>query len=694
VATFNLGEGGRKFEQAHLELEKCGSAENSVDFATLSLFSTKSNLKEHVSLSDITCVSICTQKLVPQLYIFTAKRSRSLRPIQIKFQSEADLADWQTDLVTGMNSVRNIQGRPSAGSVYSVTNHGEVFVFDPQAAAEAGDEQDSVVGHCYSQEIDVSEYTKMPMLEPLANGFEPGSSLYLELRMEESCTSFSINLQMGKIGVPGGGGISLHFNPRIDRNLVVLNHFESGSWGSEEVQPLIVMLDDGSAVRAFSHNKLIQLVIKAMETKYEIFVDGAKFAAFKYRIRPEFVSNFRIEGEVQVKKIVYSSKSRIIPPSDMYWRCLGGGHLLQVESGPSGVVWGLAYDGGAFAYTGGWGGGHFTPSLSHKVETMTDKKYFYIYENQRWNPLTGYCCQGLPTDRYMWSDKSGKYSATKESVKLPSSAWQWTGDWIVDYHTPGGVDRDGWQYATDFPASYHGEKSFTDYVRRRRWARRCQLTTSGPWRSVGSTKLIDVSLRPMGGGSSADVGLVWAVATNGEALLRQGVSGDNAEGNGWTHVRSDALFQSVSISSDCSKVWFVSSEGTVLLRHGISESSPTGHIWIQIENPDKQTVFRSISAGRCGVWVLDVSSRLWLRQGATNNTGFPEGTAWLHVADNVKQVTAGDREDMWAVLDNYKGVGGVIARRRGVSPASPGGDDWEICVGGGWKHLCIRGWTK
>ena len=31
--------------QAHLELEKCGSAENSVDFATLSLFSTKSNLK-------------------------------------------------------------------------------------------------------------------------------------------------------------------------------------------------------------------------------------------------------------------------------------------------------------------------------------------------------------------------------------------------------------------------------------------------------------------------------------------------------------------------------------------------------------------------------------------------------------------------------------------------------------------------
>ena len=88
-------------EQAQLELEQCGSAENSVDFGTLSIFSTKSNLKEHVSLSDITCVSICTQKLVPQLYIFTSKRSKLLRPIQIKFSSEADLWDWHSDLVTG-----------------------------------------------------------------------------------------------------------------------------------------------------------------------------------------------------------------------------------------------------------------------------------------------------------------------------------------------------------------------------------------------------------------------------------------------------------------------------------------------------------------------------------------------------------------------------------------------------------------
>ena len=86
----------------------------------------------------------------------------------------------------------------------------------------------------------------------------------------------------------------------------------------------------------------------------------------------------------------------------------------------------------------------------------------------------------------MWSDKSGLHSCTKESIRLPGGGWSWCGDWVVDHQTPGGTDKDGWQYAKDFPASYHPDPSFTDYVRRRRWARRCKLSTSGPWHRVGS----------------------------------------------------------------------------------------------------------------------------------------------------------------------------------------------------------------
>ena len=86
---------------------------------------------------------------------------------------------------------------------------------------------------------------------------------------------------------------------------------------------------------------------------------------------------------------------------------------------------------------------------------MEDARYFYVYENQRWNPLTGFTSHGLPTDRYKrfwlvkleriniilkfisfnriltihfrysWSDRSGRLSLTKDMVKLPSIHWQW-----------------------------------------------------------------------------------------------------------------------------------------------------------------------------------------------------------------------------------------------------------------------------
>ncbi|TRZ03692.1 hypothetical protein DNTS_034159, partial [Danionella cerebrum] len=49
----------------------------------------------------------------------------------------------------------------------------------------------------------------------------------------------------------------------------------------------------------------------------------------------------------------------------------------------------------------------------------------YVYENQRWNPMTGYTDKGLPTDRYMWSDESGLSERTKESTMPPSPQWTW-----------------------------------------------------------------------------------------------------------------------------------------------------------------------------------------------------------------------------------------------------------------------------
>lgn len=116
----------------------------------------------------------------------------------------------------------------------------------------------------------------------------------------------------------------------------------------------------------------------------------------------------------------------IIPIRDMFWRQIGG-HLKKVKTTKCGITWGIGYDNTAWIYTGGWGGTFLKglDSSSSGVHPMSDIHTYYIYENQRWNPLSGYTDHGLPTDRNMWSDASGKQKRSKEHTKLMSMHWQW-----------------------------------------------------------------------------------------------------------------------------------------------------------------------------------------------------------------------------------------------------------------------------
>lgn len=59
------------------------------------------------------------------------------------------------------------------------------------------------------------------------------------------------------------------------------------------------------------------------------------------------------------------------------------------------------------------------------IHSMTDTQTYCVYENQRWNPLSGYTSTGLPTDRYMWSDVTGKLKRTREHTKLLGRHWHW-----------------------------------------------------------------------------------------------------------------------------------------------------------------------------------------------------------------------------------------------------------------------------
>lgn len=79
----------------------------------------------------------------------------------------------------------------------------------------------------------------------------------------------------------------------------------------------------------------------------------------------------------------------IIQLRDMFWRQIGG-HFRKIISSRCGIVWAISYDNTAYYYTNGWGGA-FLKGLNSggEINAMTDTQNYFIYENQRWNPLTG-----------------------------------------------------------------------------------------------------------------------------------------------------------------------------------------------------------------------------------------------------------------------------------------------------------------
>ena len=79
------------------------------------------------------------------------------------------------------------------------------------------------------------EGKQTPLVEKLGNGFGPGSALYTEMTIGEACDTFSVNLQCGKLGA-ASNDISLHFNPRLNSNYIVLNSYDSSSFVLEAIE--------------------------------------------------------------------------------------------------------------------------------------------------------------------------------------------------------------------------------------------------------------------------------------------------------------------------------------------------------------------------------------------------------------------------------------------------------------------------
>ncbi|CAH1183527.1 unnamed protein product [Phaedon cochleariae] len=632
-----------------------------------------------ISLSDITCVQLCSDPGNPRLAVHLPRHRTPI--IKLQFSSDSLLEEWQAHFASTCGKIQHALGKPSEESVWATTGLGDIFVWDPSLVESHQLREDDF----YVQKYNLSK-RESPFKVALHAGCIPGTVITLTGCVADEAERIAINLDAPvtyKIKHKSHTELEntcLHINPRFSEGCVVRNSMIDGNWGEEEK----------SGPNPFVPGQEFTVKIETSEDAFLISVNDQTFTSFRHRIPPQTVSILSYWGRMQLFKLVIKSPVLIINMLDLYWRQIGG-HLKRVETCQAGVTWGVGYDHTAWVHTGGWGGGCLGTLDSHAVQPMSDSQDFRVYENQRWNPVTGYTSAGLPTDRYMWSDASGRQKRTRDQAKLMSSRWQWVSDWIVDFHVPGGVDRDGWQYAVDFPATYHANKQFTDYVRRRRWYRRCAIATTGPWQELGHTKLLEVSLEAVNDSVDSMVS-VWGLASGGHAIVRVGVSRSNPLGHVWDHVNADQPLTSLSCGP-FRQVWAVGKKGCAYCRAGITEEKLEGERWTSVEAPQGSQL-KQISVNGAGVWAVDLQGRLHVRREITQT--FPEGTHWqtvvadppvLNSAPNTtgfKSVSVGNSQ-VWAVTD-----GGVILRREGICPKNPAGSGWDIGIPGNWQYVSVR----
>ena len=165
------------------------------------------------------------------------------------------------------------QARPSPGSLLSLTSKGEICIFDPVAMERSGldaTEKRTQNDWVFTQSINVCSARPLPIVHSLENGFSADSSLFIQVKLHEDAARLGLNLHSGR-SVPEAD-ILLHFNPRLDQNKVVLNDRKDGNWGVEEMQPLIVMQSDSSAVRVFAPGQTTQILIECEAAHFKVII--------------------------------------------------------------------------------------------------------------------------------------------------------------------------------------------------------------------------------------------------------------------------------------------------------------------------------------------------------------------------------------------------------------------------------------
>ena len=93
--------------------------------------------------------------------------------------------------------------------------------------------------------------------------------------------------------------VALHFNPRLNENVIVRNTYQNNQWGEEE-------RNGGSPLKAGCN---FSLTIKCEERGYRFFINKGEFPNYCHRINPKKISHLRIKGKMTLCSVNYYSKS-------------------------------------------------------------------------------------------------------------------------------------------------------------------------------------------------------------------------------------------------------------------------------------------------------------------------------------------------------------------------------------------------
>ncbi|XP_059164703.1 galectin-4-like [Physella acuta] len=136
----------------------------------------------------------------------------------------------------------------------------------------------------------------VPFSTSIPGGLYPGKMIFITGVPSPNANKFTINLICGP---SDASDISLHFDVRFnfngERNLVVRNHKQNGSWGQEERQQSHFPFIPGTS---------FELVILTEPNCFKVAVNNQHFIEFAHRVQPfQRTDHVTVNGDISLSQV-------------------------------------------------------------------------------------------------------------------------------------------------------------------------------------------------------------------------------------------------------------------------------------------------------------------------------------------------------------------------------------------------------